>query len=592
MNYVNESVRKKIVIIGLFLFNLSLFLICYPEYISQQTFVDDNNLHADTVREFIQPEIPEVLQIFKRYSEIPQQRRTEFLFSYLQSIGYDLYNYKDKYNTTGLSAVLRPRRTDDRSCILLMGRYSTNMSSPLNPSKMPEINTLMSMLAIAKKLTKCDWLARNFLLVFLEDTTSIGKNDFFNIYQKNPFCGRIIAGLELDVESSSYGATELSIVIPSQIYMPNQDIYNGYISHLNLAYYNLTISKMFSKHSHSIFEDWLLHASFIRYADSEESGYNNVDMLCIQSTYNDTKQQKSVPHRILLTTYITLLRSFNNLYQQLQYSTHFYIPSGLTSYINFPMIILLILATTAPIILFILISIIPESICYIFKSYTDSSSQSSPKKLMVLSDISLSTKTEISHPTTIYLVIFYFILSTSLYIPYLFLFGWNIVSIEDHYNYTQFNQDQSIYLIGVSFIPVIISLLLSYHAPPPSLCQLRLNISFASLPSLFVCTIFLFINPYFALLYGFILGATSLIPFIVLLYKPSFSKFGKVICLITSLPGFVLLLFLFSIDISILVYVPTIVTIAIIFYIPVSMSHIYSLFSFSSLVIKQDSKKD
>ncbi|EDR24253.1 hypothetical protein EDI_306220 [Entamoeba dispar SAW760] len=588
MNYVNESVRKKIVIIGLFLFSFSLFFLCYPEYISQHTFVDDNNLHADTVRESIQPEIPEVLRMFKQYSETPQQRRTEFLFSYLQSIGYDLYNYKDKYNTTGLSAVLRPRRTDDRSCILLMGRYSTNMSSPLNPSKMPEINTLMSMLIIAKKLTKCDWLARNFLLVFLEDTTSIGRNDFFNVYQKNPFCGRIIAGLELDVESSSYGATELSIVIPSQIYMPNQDIYNGYISHLNLVYYNLTISKMFSKYSHSIFRDGLLHASFIRYTDSTESGYNNVDMLCIQSTYNDTKQQKSVPHRILLTTYITLLRSFNNLYQQLQYSTHFYIPSGLTSYINFPMIILFTVTITAPIILFSLISIIPESICYIFKSYPDSL----PKKLIVLSDILLSTKTEISHPTTIYLVIFYFILSTILYIPYLFLFGWNIVSIEDHYNYTQFNQDQSIYLICVNFIPVIISLLLSHYTPPLSLSQLRLNISFASLPSLFVCTVFLFINPYFALLYGFILGVTSLISFIVLLYKPSFFKFGRVICLITSLPGFVLLLLLFSIDISILVYVPTLVTIAIIFYIPVSMSHIYSMFSFNSLVIKQNCNKD
>ena len=336
---ITEGQTKKCLIICLVLVGLSVYIIDTPELISTSTFVDDNNLHATHMSENVTDELDIALQTFTGYLKKDKNEKREHLKEFMENLGFETYDYHDKLDAKGFLAVLRPRRTDDRTSLLVIGRYSTNNSSPLNPQQMPAMNTLSSMLAIALKLSKQEWIGKNVIMLFLEDGKT-GIHDFFNWYDEHPFCGRIIAGFSLNIQPSNYGSTSFRLVVGTNPLQSNQDILNGIAFNIKAHYSNFEIDFK-DKHAESIEENMLLSASTIRYTECTEGPKHNVDMIEIQTLFDTKEQSKSIPHKYLLKTYFTTLRMLNNLYQQLQYSTYFYIMTDAYKYIQYPFIILL-----------------------------------------------------------------------------------------------------------------------------------------------------------------------------------------------------------------------------------------------------------
>lgn len=348
MEYLPPSTRKRMVAIAVAIAAVSIYLLCNPQHVAMRTVIDDNNLHSGNIRESIREELQPATNMFDDFVRAPYHERDATVMKGMGSLGFETQRYHDKYGVSGVLATLRPRRADDRSCILVMGRYSRNTTSPLNPVKMPALNTLSTMYTLAVALSKQEWIGRNVLFAFLDDSTPVGVNDFFNEYAEHPVCGRIVAGMELDVQPSSYGATRMNVLVGTHPFLSNQDIYNGLRGVLQGNYNNFDILTTVDKHFNSSLEQALLHASSIRYTDATEGPAHNVDMVTIQTTFNDSLTHYSVPHRVLTSSYLSLIRSFNNLYQQLQYSTIYYIPLDIMHYIPFPIIVAVLLAVMAP----------------------------------------------------------------------------------------------------------------------------------------------------------------------------------------------------------------------------------------------------
>ncbi|ELP90800.1 hypothetical protein EIN_026790 [Entamoeba invadens IP1] len=575
MEYLSESTRKKGVILILAIFCGAVYLTLNPDVVSMKTFVDDNNLHAMNIRETVSTEVLQKAQeMFNEF--ISSRNKTEKLIEIMGRMRYDTSVYSDQYNLTGVLSVLRPRRSEDRSCILVVGRYSTNPNSTLNPQSFPSLNTLSSVFALASELEKQVWISRNVLFALLDDTTKIGINDFITNYIKTPICGRIIAGLELDIEPSLYGATELHTVI-SGTPKPNQDIVNGYVHNMKYLYRNMDIITPFSKYAPSFLQSLLLEASTIRYTDTYNGPLHDIDVLQIQTTFNASKVSTSVPHKYLVSSYLSLIRSFNNLYQQLQYSTYFYIFTDVQKYLPFPVCIGLCVAFLSPLLFTVLASVIPQAVYYILKP----KETGKDGELIVSKDAELTEKTEISHPR-ISLFFFFSLVSVGLFVAYLCVFGWHEVSIEDKYTFESFTDIEKSTLVIIGVVPVLLPVIFSFFSTH-DLAQLRLNLSFSSLLPVFYIAVEVYLNQPLALVTAACTGIASIVPVVVLFYKKRMTKVGKVWSAATSLIGASVILYETYADVSILAFTPMMAFTGIVVYTPFSMSLIYVMFCFDKL---------
>ncbi|GAB1222678.1 hypothetical protein ENUP19_0121G0029 [Entamoeba nuttalli] len=505
----------------------------------------------------------------------------------MSRLGFEVHDYHDKYNSHGITAVLRPRRTDDRNCILLMGRYSQNNSSPLNSNVTNSLNTLGTLFSIAEKLSLQEFLGRNYMFLFLDDSTHIGVNDFFNEYQQQPLCGRIISGFEFDIQPMVAGPTKISLVVGTYPFMSNQDMVNSYIKNIERIFSNTVEISITSKYVNSSIEQMLLHSSLIRYCDSVEGPLHNTDMLLIQTQSNITQLKYSFRNVDFITSTTSLLKSFNNLYQQLQYSTYFYILLDTKHYINFSVSIILTILFALSVIIGLLLSIFPQLVYYVFKPKDQVTNE-----LIIVSDLHLSDKLEISNITTLKIWGLFIIFSIISFVFYLYLFGWNIISIEDTIYFNQFTLPQQVYLISMAILPICISIVFS-KCCRQSLAQLRILDGLCGLPSMCVLSLMIFANQPLAIVLSFCIGASSIIPFICLHWRPSLYKLGKISSLLFSVGPVFYLIYYFYKDVSILFCVPTIALVIVLTYIPMTMAHVYVMFAFenylSDLKKQQDS---
>ncbi|EDR24898.1 hypothetical protein EDI_240030 [Entamoeba dispar SAW760] len=578
--------RKRAALFVVVIFIGALIMLNNLDVISQTTFVDDNNLHSGQI--FTSPGNETYLGIkdYTLFLQQPEEKRDGVIKLIMSRLGFEIHDYHDKYNSHGIVAVLRPRRTDDRNCILLMGRYSQNNSSPLNSNVTNSLNTLGTLFAIAEKLSLQEFLGRNYMFLFLDDSTHIGVNDFFNEYQQQPLCGRIISGFEFDIQPMVAGPTKMSLVVGTYPFMSNQDMVNSYIKNIERIFGNDVEISISSKYVNSSIEQMLLHSSLIRYCDGVEGPLHNTDMLLIQTQSNRTQVKYHFKNVDFITSVTSLLKSFNNLYQQLQYSTYFYILLDTNHYINFSVSITLTILFALSVIVGLLLSIFPQLVYYVFKPKDRVTNE-----LIIVSDLHLSDKLEISNITTLKIWCLFVTFSIISFIPYLYLFGWNTISIEDTINFNQFTLPQQIYLISLAVLPICISIILS-KCYPQSLAQLRMLDGLSGLPSMCVLSLMAFANQPLAIILAICVGTSSIIPFITLHWRPSLHKLGKITSLLFSVGPVFYLIYYFYKDVSILFCVPTIASIIILTYIPMTMAHIYVMFAFENYLSDMKKQQD
>ncbi|EMS12224.1 hypothetical protein KM1_097700 [Entamoeba histolytica HM-3:IMSS] len=584
---VSFFTRKRAALFVVVVFIGALIMLDNLDVVSQTTFVDDNNLHSGQIFTSSGNETYLGIKDYALFLQQPEEKRDDVIKLTMSRLGFEVHDYHDKYNSHGITAVLRPRRTDDRNCILLMGRYSQNNSSPLNSNVTNSLNTLGTLFSIAEKLSLQEFLGRNYMFLFLDDSTHIGVNDFFNEYQQQPLCGRIISGFEFDIQPMVAGPTKISLVVGTYPFMSNQDMVNSYIKNIERIFSNTVEISITSKYVNSSIEQMLLHSSLIRYCDSVEGPLHNTDMLLIQTQSNITQLKYSFRNVDFITSTTSLLKSFNNLYQQLQYSTYFYILLDTKHYINFSVSIILTILFALSVISGLLLSIFPQLVYYVFKPKDQVTNE-----LIIVSDLHLSDKLEISNITTLKIWGLFITFSIISFVFYLYLFGWNIISIEDTIRFNQFTLPQQIYLISMAILPICISIVFS-KCCRQSLAQLRILDGLSGLPSMCILSLMIFANQPLAIVLAICIGASSIIPFISLHWRPSLYKLGKISSLLFSVGPVFYLIYYFYKDVSILFCVPTIASIIILTYIPITMAHVYVMFAFenylSDLKKQQDS---
>ncbi|BFU20077.1 hypothetical protein EHI8A_050060 [Entamoeba histolytica HM-1:IMSS-B] len=584
---VSFFTRKRAALFVVVVFIGALIMLDNLDVVSQTTFVDDNNLHSGQIFTSSGNETYLGIKDYALFLQQPEEKRDDVIKLTMSRLGFEVHDYHDKYNSHGITAVLRPRRTDDRNCILLMGRYSQNNSSPLNSNVTNMLNTLGTLFSIAEKLSLQEFLGRNYMFLFLDDSTHIGVNDFFNEYQQQPLCGRIISGFEFDIQPMVAGPTKISLVVGTYPFMSNQDMVNSYIKNIERIFSNTVEISITSKYVNSSIEQMLLHSSLIRYCDSVEGPLHNTDMLLIQTQSNITQLKYSFRNVDFITSTTSLLKSFNNLYQQLQYSTYFYILLDTKHYINFSVSIILTILFALSVISGLLLSIFPQLVYYVFKPKDQVTNE-----LIIVSDLHLSDKLEISNITTLKIWGLFITFSIISFVFYLYLFGWNIISIEDTIRFNQFTLPQQIYLISMAILPICISIVFS-KCCRQSLAQLRILDGLSGLPSMCILSLMIFANQPLAIVLAICIGASSIIPFISLHWRPSLYKLGKISSLLFSVGPVFYLIYYFYKDVSILFCVPTIASIIILTYIPITMAHVYVMFAFenylSDLKKQQDS---
>ena len=643
-----SKIKQKICTICFVLFGIGVFLMLNLNQVQSKTFIDDNNLHVGNIYEVFTNndyEISYGLSTFNDFLEMKDEEKDDFIKNELKSLGFLVRDYHDKYNTSGIEAVMQPGKADDRNCILVMGRYSRNITSPLNTlnfnytkfveefnstiqqmnkeyerkeneneikdetvkmteqqlKQLQEIerinelikmnrlqqknvcNTLCYFLILAKRLSNVGWLGRNTMLVLLDDSTPIGRNDFFNEYTINPICGRLIGGFEIDIEPNPEGATAVHISVPSQMYMSNLDIYSAYTKMFEefVSSRGMEIVKPYSKFSHDLYSDLLLHATFVRYADAAEGPKHNCDMLTIQTKFNETEKYQTrivIPHRLMLTSFLSMIRSYNSLYQQVQYSSYFYFINSEYSYISFLIVIIILGCFIAPVLIFTLYAVAPQYLYDVLKYNVCTS------ELFIINNRNINIKTETSYLAPAKLVVLSFFFGIVTFIVYTILFKTDVVSISDVFTEDDFTIPQTTLLYVSQLVPFFIVLILAKFFPLQTLSQVQLTFGLSGFPNVLVGVVMIFVNIPFALFYEFLVAATSLIQILAFMMKPKLVKVAVIISLLTTPLGLSIIVQNLFTDISLLVNVPFLAFIFLVFYSPFSMVRLYCFRSYHEIL--------
>ena len=470
-----------------------------------------------------------------------------------------------------------------------MGRYSRNATSPLNNStQTSSCNSLCYFFTIAKRISTVGWLGRNMMIVLLDDTSFIGQNDFFNEYTKDPVCGRFIGGFEIDIEPSRNGANDVYISIPSQMYLSNLDIYSGYTSLLEQVGTKRIMKYVhpYSKYVKNSNEHFLLHSSFIKYADAGEGPQHNCDMITIQSTYNQTETITPIPHSILLSSFLSLIRAYNSLYQQVQYSSYFYLIPNLTHYVQFLFVIIIVGCFILPLLLFAVYSLAPQYLYDILKYNNNPTNEP-----FVINNRKTNIEIETSYLSPFKLVIMTFFFGLLSFLCYDFLFHSqffssysDIISIQQTFTEDDITWIEAIFLYSSQVIPLLILLLTAKFIPFDSLTQVQITISLSLLPNVLLGVVMIFINIPFALFYEFLLAATTLIPLASFWFKPKLIKGAVLLSLLTTPLGLSLLIQHFLGDFSLLLQVRFLAFVCLVFYAPFSFLRLFSLRSYHEIL--------
>lgn len=128
-------------------------------------------------------------------------------------------------------------------------------------------------------------------------------------------------------------------------------------------------------------------------------------------------------------------------------------------------------------------------------------------------------------------------------------------------------------------VPVVCTFLCRLTVP-----QLRLVQTISSIPVEFGIAVTIFINQQFSLLCAVVVGTSSIVPLIVLFYRPKLVKLGVLSSILFSVAGIGCTLFYLCGDVSVLIRVPITSLVVCTGYIPHSMALLFTLLSYNRLL--------